>query len=1178
MGNFRFGGLRGLILSVLLLAATVCPAAISFVQQNSAVPQTAQSSVSVVYTTAQVAGDTNIVAIGWSDTTSSVTAVTDTKGNLYSPAVGPTRQTGIHSQAIYVAKNVVAAAASANTVAVSFSAAVPYADVRILSYRGLDTASPVEAVAGTVGTGTALNSGSVTTANANDLLFGASYVSTRVTAAGAGFTNRVITSPDGDIAEDEIVTAAGTYSATATLTSGNWVMQVVALKAAGAQAAAATPRFNPAPGTYATAQTVHLSDTTTGATIYYTLDMSTPTTSSPVYNDTTPIQVTANTTIKAMAAAGGFANSAVATGAYVIQPVTAAATPTFNPAPGNYTSTQMVHLSDTTTGATIYYTTNGTMPTTSSTVYNDATPIQVGMTTTIMAIAAAPGFANSAVATGVYSIGAPAAIAYVQSNFATPQTAQSSVKVIYTGAQTVGNLNVVVVGWSDVTSSVISVTDTKGNPYKLAVGPTVAGSEVLAIYYAANITATGASGNAVTVTFSISTRYPDIRIAEYSGINPTTPLDVTASAEGTGTAGNSGAVATTNANDLLVGASQVQNVTTAAGSGYTKRLITSPNGDILEDRIVTAVGSYSATATIASGGWIMQMVAFRGATGGGGGGGGPDTTPPTVAVTLPTGGSTLVGTVNMTATASDNTAVSGVQFQIDGVNIGQVVTSSPYQVSLDTTQFANGAHLVSVYAWDPARNIGSSASVSVTFSNSSPGNPAQVGLWSGTITWPLVAVHATLLSTGRVLLWDAMAFGLKDPVLWDPVTSGFTTVPTNDGANIFCSGHVQMADGRIIDIGGHVTTDTGLPVAHVFNPSTSTWSSLPNMSFARWYPTATTMADGRILATAGEINCRSCNAVMPEIYDPGTNQWTTLSLASQDTLYYPHMFVLPDGRMLATGSSEAAVPTRALDIPTQTWTTIDARLLEGGSSAMYLPGKVIKNGTSRLPDLTTPQASSLLTYVIDMTQTSPTWTQVGSMAFPRAYHYLTVLPDGNVLVTGGGVTSDPVGLSGSVLPAELWSPTTQTWTTLSSMHSGRLYHSTTVLLPDARVLIAGGGRFYGVVDPTDQLSAEIFSPPYLFKGPRPSITSAPSKLQYGQSFAVQTPDSARIAKVSLVRLGASTHGFNQNQRFLPLAFTQNTGSLNVTAPANSNLAPPGDYMLFLVDTNGVPSVANMVRF
>src|SRR6266852_7017702 len=170
-----FSGLRYLLLPVLLLAARVCPAAISFVQQNSAVPQTPQTSVSVVYTAAQVAGDTNIIAVGWNDATSSPTTVTDTKNNVYTLAVGSTRQSGIHSQAIYVAKNVVAAAASANTVTVAFNAAVPYPDVRILTYRGLDTVSPVEAVAGAVGTGTTTNSGSVTTANANDLLFGASY-------------------------------------------------------------------------------------------------------------------------------------------------------------------------------------------------------------------------------------------------------------------------------------------------------------------------------------------------------------------------------------------------------------------------------------------------------------------------------------------------------------------------------------------------------------------------------------------------------------------------------------------------------------------------------------------------------------------------------------------------------------------------------------------------------------------------------------------------------------------------------------------------------------------------------------------------------------------------------------------------------------------------------------------
>lgn len=166
-----FERLRQVTLPILLLASTVCPAAISFVQQNNAVPATPQSSVSVTYTAAQAAGDTNVVAVGWNDSTSSTTSVTDSKGNVYTLAIGPTRQSGVHSQAIYVAKNVVAAAANANTVTVSFNTAAPYPDVRILSYRGLDTVSPVEAAVGAVGTGTTTNSGLLTRTNATGLLF-----------------------------------------------------------------------------------------------------------------------------------------------------------------------------------------------------------------------------------------------------------------------------------------------------------------------------------------------------------------------------------------------------------------------------------------------------------------------------------------------------------------------------------------------------------------------------------------------------------------------------------------------------------------------------------------------------------------------------------------------------------------------------------------------------------------------------------------------------------------------------------------------------------------------------------------------------------------------------------------------------------------------------------------------
>jgi hypothetical protein len=169
--------------------------------------------------------------------------------------------------------------------------------------------------------------------------------------------------------------------------------------------------------------------------------------------------------------------------------------------------------------------------------------------------------------------------------------------------------------------------------------------------------------------------------------------------------------------------------------------------------------------------------------------------------------------------------------------------------------------------------------------------------------------------------------------------------------------------------------------------------------------------------------------------------------------------------------------------------------------------------------------------------------------------------------------TDVFNLGKAVLPAELWSPATAQWKTLAGMRTPRLYHSTALLLPDGKVLVAGGGRF-GV----NQFSAEVFSPPYLFKGPRPTLTSAPATLQYEVSFTVGTPNGASIATVSLLRLGAVTHAFNFDQRFVKLTFQQVSGGLRVQAPTNAKLAPPGYYMLFLVNTTGVPSVAKMVRF
>ncbi len=191
-----------------------------------------------------------------------------------------------------------------------------------------------------------------------------------------------------------------------------------------------------------------------------------------------------------------------------------------------------------------------------------------------------------------------------------PQTPQTAVGTAFSQAQTAGNLNVVVIGWNNATSNIVSVTDTAGNTYQLAAPTTRRGTVSQAIYYAKNIVA---GANTVNVTFNASTPYVDVRIAEYAGLDRVNPLDVTRSASGVNGQVSSGAVTTTTARELLVGAGTTTGGFTGAGSGYTSRIITQPDADILEDRVVTATGSYSATAAHSSGTWVMQLVAFRAA-------------------------------------------------------------------------------------------------------------------------------------------------------------------------------------------------------------------------------------------------------------------------------------------------------------------------------------------------------------------------------------------------------------------------------------------------------------------------------------------------------------------------------------------------------------------------------------
>jgi len=547
-----------------------------------------------------------------------------------------------------------------------------------------------------------------------------------------------------------------------------------------------------------------------------------------------------------------------------------------------------------------------------------------------------------------------------------------------------------------------------------------------------------------------------------------------------------------------------------------------------------------------------------------------DTTPPTVSVTAPVDGATVSGAVTLTASASDNVGVAGVQFAIDGVPFGNEKTTAPFTMTWDSATATNASHSITAVARDAVGNQSSSSPVTVTVANTS--DAALIGSWSAPFNWPIVAINMVVTRTGEVLSWDGPpSNGGTSAQLWNPTTGAFTPIP-NNVTNMFCNAAVVLADGRILAIGGHADFGVGVRNADIFDPVTKLWTPVAPMHHARWYPTATVLPDGRVIAVSGSDTCETCIADIPEIYDPSTNTWTEMRNARFSVNLYPFLFVLPDGRILEAGTTRQATTTRVLDLNTEQWTTIDSTIRDGHSAVMYEPGKIMKSGSAADVSVSTAPAAST-TFTLDMTQPSPAWVQTPNMAFPRAFHSLTMLPDGTVLTTGGGSTRDGVNYANSVLAAEIWSPATKTWRTMASQQYGRLYHGSAVLLLDGRVLVAGSGR----VGPDPQFNAEIFSPPYLFKGARPVISSSPADAAYGSSFAVGTPDSASVASVTLLRISAATHAFDMDQRFLRLSFSQTAGGLSVTAPANANLAPPGYYVMFILNSAGVPSRGAVIR-
>lgn len=435
------------------------------------------------------------------------------------------------------------------------------------------------------------------------------------------------------------------------------------------------------------------------------------------------------------------------------------------------------------------------------------------------------------------------------------------------------------------------------------------------------------------------------------------------------------------------------------------------------------------------------------------------------------------------------------------------------------------------------------------------------GQWSAVTNWPTRAVHATLLPDGRVFFISYYAESLQ-PNIWDPVSNTFTATGASSFA-LFCAGHTTLADGRVLIAGGHVADYVGYAHAVIFDPATNGFMTLPDMNAPRWYPTVTTLPNGDVLVVSGDINSNTNVDALPQVFQLSTNTWRNLTTAQLSQALYPNMLVAPNGKVFNAGPSRQ---TRYLDTSgTGAWSNVAVLNFTGfrdyGPAVMYNAGKVLDVGGADPPTATAE--------VIDLNAATPAWKYSGSMHYPRRQHNAVILPDGKVFIVGGSSAAGFDTSTSPVLPTEMWDPATGQFTVMASIATYRGYHSVAMLLADGRVLSAGGN----VGGP----NAQIFSPPYLSAGTRPSIASAPVSAGYGQTVFLSTPDASSITRVTLLREPSVTHTNSMSQGFLSLGFATTSTGLNVTMPANANLAQPGYYMLFLLNSAGMPSVGSIIQ-
>ncbi|MEZ4330288.1 MAG: NPCBM/NEW2 domain-containing protein [Myxococcota bacterium] len=476
--------------------------------------------------------------------------------------------------------------------------------------------------------------------------------------------------------------------------------------------------------------------------------------------------------------------------------------------------------------------------------------------------------------------------------------------------------------------------------------------------------------------------------------------------------------------------------------------------------------------------------------------------------------------------------------------------------------------------------------------------PAAVGVWGPVIPWPEIAISAAILPDGKVLSWasyDVNEFRLAGPTfthasVFDPTNNSFLTVD-NNFHDMFCAGVSTLENGTIVAAGGNPSDRR----ASAFNPATLSFSPLANMIDLRWYNVNATLPDNTVFASyAFDAGNRT------EVYNPTANAWApraNVNVQTQvdeqnaiDTAFNPtgalplewlsHIQVTPQGDVLQAG-------------PTPTWHRYDPMggapkvdlgqpigdtARSYGNAVNYAAGKVLLVGGA--DPRRDPPVSTGFAFSVDMNGPAPVVTPIAAMNYPRTLQNTVTLPDGKLLVIGGNRVARQFDDTDSNMAAEIYDPALDVWRVVDDIDVPRNYHSTALLLKDGRVLSAGGGACSGC--PADHLDGQIYSPAYLFESDgspavRPTVSvPAAAQLHAGDSLTVTA--SPTTTSFSVVRLSATTHHMNTDQRYLPIpAVANGDGTWTLAFPSNPNVLIVGHYFLFALDADGTPSIGETIQ-